>query len=140
LHLGYRAYFDNRTGGPEKQAAPTGLVKDIDLSKDAIPFMHSRVATIDGYTVRIARISFSGELDSRSTLRGAMPAYLERLWALGHPYTDCLWHRDHARAAAEKGYIIIGQDTDGTQTPNDLNMSWIVSRKKEFIGSAPSSA
>jgi sarcosine oxidase subunit alpha len=35
---------------------------------------------------------------------------------------------------AEKGYIIIGQDTDGTQTPYDLNMSWIVSKKKEFIG------
>ena len=35
---------------------------------------------------------------------------------------------------AEKGYIIVGQDTDGTQTPMDLNMSWIVSKKKEFIG------
>jgi sarcosine oxidase subunit alpha len=35
---------------------------------------------------------------------------------------------------AEKGYIIVGQDTDGTQTPHDLNMSWIVSKKKEFIG------
>jgi len=35
---------------------------------------------------------------------------------------------------AEKGYIILGQDTDGTQTPYDLNMSWIVSKKKEFIG------
>jgi sarcosine oxidase, subunit alpha len=35
---------------------------------------------------------------------------------------------------AEKGYIIVGQDTDGTQTPYDLNMSWIVSKKKEFIG------
>ena len=35
---------------------------------------------------------------------------------------------------AEKGYVIIGQDTDGTQTPYDLNMGWIVSKKKEFIG------
>ena len=35
---------------------------------------------------------------------------------------------------AEKGYIIVGQDTDGTQTPYDLNMSWIVSKKKDFIG------
>jgi sarcosine oxidase subunit alpha len=35
---------------------------------------------------------------------------------------------------AEKGYIIVGQDTDGTQTPHDLNMPWVVSKKKEFIG------
>src|SRR5260370_38861876 len=35
---------------------------------------------------------------------------------------------------AEKGYAIIGQDTDGTVTPQDLGMSWIVSRKKDFIG------
>src|SRR5439155_6204922 len=35
---------------------------------------------------------------------------------------------------AEKGYIICGQDTDGTVTPQDLGMSWIVSKKKAFIG------
>ena len=31
---------------------------------------------------------------------------------------------------AEKGYIITGQDTDGTVTPADLGMDWIVSKKK----------
>ena len=36
---------------------------------------------------------------------------------------------------AEKGYPIIGQDTDGTVTPHDLGMSWVVSKKKsDFIG------
>jgi sarcosine oxidase, subunit alpha len=36
---------------------------------------------------------------------------------------------------AEKGYIIAGQDTDGTITPFDLGMGWIVSgRKPDFIG------
>jgi sarcosine oxidase subunit alpha len=35
---------------------------------------------------------------------------------------------------AEKGYIICGQETDGTVTPQDLGMSWIVSKKKPFIG------
>ena len=36
---------------------------------------------------------------------------------------------------AEKGYPIIGQDTDGTVTPQDLGMSWVVSKKKpDFIG------
>ena len=36
---------------------------------------------------------------------------------------------------AEKGFIIVGQDTDGTMTPIDLQMDWIVSKKKyDFIG------
>ncbi len=35
---------------------------------------------------------------------------------------------------AEKGFIIVGQDTDGSVTPIDLGMDWIVSKKKDFIG------
>ena len=35
----------------------------------------------------------------------------------------------------EKGYIAVGHDTDGSVTPVDLGMDWIVSRKKgDFIG------
>ena len=29
---------------------------------------------------------------------------------------------------AEKGYIIVGQETDGTVTPDDLGMAWIVAQ------------
>src|SRR3546814_8226170 len=36
---------------------------------------------------------------------------------------------------AEKGFIIVGQDTDGSVTPSDLGMDWIVGRQKpDFIG------
>jgi sarcosine oxidase subunit alpha len=36
---------------------------------------------------------------------------------------------------AEKGFIIVGQDTDGTITPQDAGMGWVVSKlKKDFIG------
>ena len=36
---------------------------------------------------------------------------------------------------AEKGFIIVGQETDGSVTPHDLGMDWIVSSKKpDFIG------
>ncbi|HWS31453.1 MAG TPA: glycine cleavage T C-terminal barrel domain-containing protein, partial [Actinoplanes sp.] len=36
---------------------------------------------------------------------------------------------------AEKGYPIIGQDTDGTVTPHDLGLGWAVSKKKaDFLG------
>jgi sarcosine oxidase subunit alpha len=122
--------------GPKSRQLLQELVKDIDLSKDAFPFMHSRVATIDGIPVRIARISFSGELAFEINADWGYARHIwERLWALGRPYDLTAYGTETMHVLrAEKGYIIVGQDTDGTQTPNDLNMSWIVSKKKEFIG------
>ena len=35
---------------------------------------------------------------------------------------------------AEKAFPIVGQDTDGTVTPQDLGMDWVVSKTKDFIG------
>ena len=36
---------------------------------------------------------------------------------------------------AEKGFIIVGQDTDGTVTPDDAGLSWAVGKKKpDFVG------
>jgi len=122
--------------GPTSRKLLGELVTDIDLSKDAFPFMHSRWATIDNIPVRIARISFSGELAFEINVAWGHASYVwERVWALGRPYDLTPYGTETMHVLrAEKGYIIVGQDTDGTQTPNDLNMSWIVSKKKEFIG------
>ena len=36
---------------------------------------------------------------------------------------------------AEKGYIIVGQETDGTVTPDDLGLDWAVGKTKpDFVG------
>ena len=36
---------------------------------------------------------------------------------------------------AEKGFIMIGDETDGTIIPQDLNLNWAISKKKnDFIG------
>src|SRR5699024_12143113 len=35
---------------------------------------------------------------------------------------------------AEKGFIMVGQETDGTVTPQDVGMDWIIAEHKEFIG------
>lgn len=122
--------------GPKSRQLLAELVADIDLSKDAFPFMHSREATIDGIPVRIARISFSGELAFEINVSWGYARYIwEKLWSLGRPYDLTAYGTETMHVLrAEKGYIIVGQDTDGTQTPYDLNMSWIVSKKKEFIG------
>jgi sarcosine oxidase, subunit alpha len=122
--------------GPKSRQLLQELVTDIDLSKDAFPFMHSREASIDDIPVRIARISFSGELAFEINVEWGYARHIwERLWTFGRPYDLTAYGTETMHVLrAEKGYIIIGQDTDGTQTPYDLNMSWIVSKKKEFIG------
>jgi sarcosine oxidase subunit alpha len=122
--------------GPKSRALLGELAKDINLSKEVFPFMHSRDATIDGIPVRIARISFSGELAFEINVEWGYAKYTwKRLWELGRPYNLTAYGTETMHVLrAEKGYIIVGQDTDGTQTPYDLNMSWVVSKKKEFIG------
>jgi sarcosine oxidase subunit alpha len=122
--------------GPKSRQLLQELITDIDLSKNAFPFMHSRMGTINGIPVRIARISFSGELAFEINVAWDYARGIwERLWALGRPHDLTAYGTETMHVLrAEKGYIIVGQDTDGTQTPMDLNMSWIVSKKKEFIG------
>ena len=122
--------------GPKSRELLQELVTDINISKEAFPFMHSRNTSIDGIQVRIARISFSGELAFEINVTQSYTKHIwERLWAVGRRYELTPYGTETMHVLrAEKGYIIIGQDTDGTQTPYDLNMSWIVSKKKEFIG------
>jgi sarcosine oxidase subunit alpha len=122
--------------GPKSRKLLQEFVTGTDLSKSAFPFMHSRETMIDGIPVRIARISFSGELAFEINVAWGHARHIwERLWALGRPYDLTAYGTETMHVLrAEKGYIIVGQDTDGTQTPYDVNMSWIVSKKKEFIG------
>ena len=122
--------------GPKSRNLLQELVTGIDLSKSAFPFMHSREATIDDIPVRIARISFSGELAFEINVTWGNALHIwKRLWTLGRPYYLTAYGTETMHVLrAEKGYIIVGQDTDGTQTPYDLNMPWVVSKKKEFIG------
>src|ERR1039458_641120 len=86
--------------------------------------------------MRVFRVSFTGELGFEVNVpsdRG-LEAW-ETIFDAGEAFGIGAYGTETMHVLrAEKGYIIIGQDTDGTQTPNDLNMSWIVSKKKEFIG------
>lgn len=122
--------------GPKSRELLREIVTDIDLSKEAFPFMHSRQGTIDGIPVRIARISFSGELAFELNIDWGYALHIwKRLWTHGKDYDLTAYGTETMHVLrAEKGYIIMGQDTDGTQTPYDLNMAWVVSKKKEFIG------
>ena len=114
-------------------AAVTGL----DTSKEAFPFMTWQDTRIGDVRVRVARVSFSGELAFEVNVDGwHAPAVWERLVAAGEPYGITPYGTETMHVLrAEKAYPIIGQDTDGTVTPHDLGMAWAVSKKKpDFLG------
>ncbi|GLO70068.1 sarcosine oxidase subunit alpha [Phaeobacter inhibens] len=109
----------------------------MDLSKEALPFMEWRDGDIGGFKARAYRISFSGELSYEIAVAASEgQAFWAALMEAGKefgvmPYgTECL----HI-LRAEKGFIMIGDETDGTVIPQDLGLNWALSKKKEdFLG------
>jgi sarcosine oxidase, subunit alpha len=123
--------------GPRSRDVVGAVFPDVDVSADAFGFMAWRDTELDGVPVRIARVSFSGELAYEVNVSSwHAPAVWERLLAAGKPYGITPYGTETMHVLrAEKGYPIIGQDTDGTVTPQDLGMSWAVSKKKpDFVG------
>jgi sarcosine oxidase, subunit alpha len=124
--------------GPKARDVLQAAGTDVDVSNEAFPFMTWRDGHIGGLNARLARVSFSGELAIEVNVSGtdglrAWKALFDAGEEMGGitPYGTEAMHV----LRAEKGFVIVGQDTDGTQTPGDLGMSWIVNtRKGDFIG------
>ncbi len=119
--------------GPRARALLSQLSADIDLSDVALPHMSLAYGTIFGQPGRIARVSFTGE---RSYEISVHADYGASLWQLllaagATPYgIETL-----SLLRAEKGFILIGTDTDGMTLPDDLGMPGPLRAKKvEFVG------
>ncbi|GAA4552994.1 2Fe-2S iron-sulfur cluster-binding protein [Pseudonocardia xishanensis] len=123
--------------GPRSRDVIGAFAPHVDVSNEAFPFMTYTDTEVDGVPVRLARISFSGELAWEVSVDGwHAPAVWARLLELGAPYGITPYGTETMHVLrAEKGYPIIGQDTDGTVTPQDLGLGWAVSRRKaDFLG------
>jgi sarcosine oxidase, subunit alpha len=123
--------------GPRSRDVLARLAPELDVSAEAFPFMAFRETTLrSGVQARICRISFSGELAYEINVPGWYGlATWEQVYAAGAdlgitPYGTETMHV----LRAEKGLLIVGQDTDGTVTPQDAGMDWVVSKKKDFVG------
>jgi sarcosine oxidase subunit alpha len=123
--------------GPKSRELMSRLAPSLDVSNEAFAFMENKHAEVAGVPARIARISFSGELAYEINVPAIYGLHIwESVMSKGAdlnitPYGTETMHV----LRAEKGFVIVGQETDGTQTPDDLDMSWIVSKKKDdFIG------
>ncbi len=90
-----------------------------------------------GVPTRLFRMSFTGEIGFEINVPADYgQSVLEAVWANAEPLGACAYGTETMHVLrAEKGYIIVGQDTDGTVTPDDAGLSWAVSKKKtDFVG------
>ena len=123
--------------GPNARKLLQPLVEGIDLSSEAFPHMAIREGTICGVPTRLFRVSFTGELGFEINVPAAFGRALwERLMAEGARYDITPYGTESMHVLrAEKGFIIVGQDTDGTVTPYDAGLDWAVGKKKpDFVG------
>ncbi len=103
------------------------------------PCPHMSVATrhICGVPMRLFRVSFTGELGFEVNVPADFgPAVWERIWDAGQAYGITAYGTETMHVLrAEKGYIIVGQDTDGTVTPDDAGLAWAIGKSKpDFVG------
>jgi sarcosine oxidase subunit alpha len=96
--------------------------------------MDCRSGTVAGVPARVFRISFSGELAYEVNVDASYGHYMwETLMAAGQEFDITPYGTETMHVLrAEKGFIIVGQDTDGSVSPIDLGMGWAVSMKKPF--------
>ncbi len=109
----------------------------MDVSREALPFMGWSEGTLGGYPVRIYRISFSGELSYEISVPAGHGAGLWQALAQAGADFGMMPYGTEALHVlrAEKGFIMIGDETDGTVIPQDLNLGWAISKKKpDYLG------
>jgi sarcosine oxidase subunit alpha len=123
--------------GPNARKLLAELTHDINLATEAFPHMSVRSGHVAGIPARVFRVSFTGELSYEINVPAS---YGTALWTAcmtaGARYGITPFGTEAMHVLrAEKGYIIVGQETDGTVTPRDLGMGWAISKKKaDFIG------
>jgi len=123
--------------GPKAREIIEPFVEGVDLSNEAFPHMSVAECSVMGAPARLFRVSFTGELGYEINVPADYgPAVWKAIWERAEPMGACLYGTETMHVLrAEKGYIIVGQDTDGTVTPDDAGLAWAVSSKKpDFVG------
>ncbi len=123
--------------GPNSRKLMQKLNSKYDFSKDNFPHMSFKNINLCGIECRVMRISFTGELCYEINVPSG---YAKDLWNIciekGKEFNITPYGTEAMHVLrAEKGFIIVGQETDGSVTPVDLDMDWIISKKKyDFVG------
>ena len=122
--------------GPNARNILQKLCSDLDLSNGSFPFMSVCGGTVAGVAARIFRISFTGELTYEINVNANLGRHVwEAVMDAGEEFQITPFGTEAMHVLrAEKGYVIVGQDTDGSVTPVDLGMDRMVAKNKDFLG------
>jgi sarcosine oxidase, subunit alpha len=123
--------------GPSSRKVLEPLVEGIDMSAETLPHMGVAQGSICGIPMRLFRVSFTGELGFEVNVPADFGlAVWEEIFASGEPYGIVSYGTESMHVLrAEKGYIIVGQETDGTVTPDDVGLTWAIAKSKpDFVG------
>jgi sarcosine oxidase, subunit alpha len=122
--------------GPDARRVLTGLV-DMDVTAAAMPHMSVASGRICGVPIRLFRVSFTGALGFEVNVPADFgPAVWKAIFKSGQRHGITAYGTETMHVLrAEKGYIIVGQDTDGTVTPEDAGLGWTIGKNKaDFVG------
>jgi len=109
----------------------------MDVSKETLPFMAFADGELADIPARVYRISFSGELSYEIAVPASLGrAFWDKCLEAGEEFGIMPYGTEALHVMrAEKGFIMIGDETDGTVIPQDLNLQWAISKKKaDFLG------
>ncbi|MDH2312394.1 sarcosine oxidase subunit alpha [Methylobacterium brachiatum] len=123
--------------GPNARKVIEPLVEGIDLSAANFPHMTVEEGRICGIPTRLFRVSFTGELGFEINVPARYGrAVWEAIRDAGRAYDIVPYGTETMHVLrAEKGYIVVGQDTDGTLTPADAGLEWAIGKTKpDFVG------
>jgi sarcosine oxidase subunit alpha len=123
--------------GPNSRRLLQPLVGGVDLSDEAFPHMSVADCTVAGLPARLFRVSFTGEMGFEVNVPARHGLALwQTLMEQGQSYDICPYGTETMHVLrAEKGFIVVGQDTDGTVTPDDAGLGWAVGKRKpDFVG------
>ena len=123
--------------GPNARRVLEPLVEGLDVSAEAFPHMSVAECRVADIPARLFRLSFTGELGFEVNVPARHGLRLwEALLKAGAPYDVTPYGTEAMHVLrAEKGFIIVGQDTDGTVTPDDAGLGWAIGKAKpDFVG------
>ena len=121
--------------GPNaRKLMKVACVRMLTLSVKILNLCSGVKVQYSGVDARIMRISFSGELAYEINVEANYGRYIwDQVVIAGEKWNITPYGTESMHVLrAEKGYIIVGQDTDGSMTPMDVNMSWILAKDKPF--------
>ena len=123
--------------GPRARDVLAPLVEGIDLAGAAFPHMSVQSCRVGGIEARLFRVSFTGELGFEINVPADYGAAIwNAVWSEVQRHGGCAYGTEAMHVLrAEKGFIIVGQETDGTVTPDDVGLGWAIGKgKRDFVG------